>query len=301
MMISTGRRVVLGISGHRTSHLVGWAALLTRTGDTARIVHGYRPIPYASTDWQLPVDDDNLVRKVSERHVLAAASQLRRSRPDITVTSELTGNPAGRVLAEAARGADLVMVGAAHCDRGRLVLARLLAEADCPVIVFGAAEPLLVGPVTALLRGSQADDSILRAAFALAHQRRCGLLVLKPWQPPLDGSASYAETAEQKALDGYLAGIGELFPDVAVAAELRFGGPQRVLAEHSAADLLVLGLPRPHTQPEYRDLLLNAILPAHGHPTMLIPEAGPASRQPANDPRPARAYRVVAEPIGGSR
>ena len=300
-MIGTGRRVVLGISGHRTSHLVGWAALLARAGDRVRIVHGYRPIPYAATDWQLPVDDDHLIRKVSERHVLAAAAKLRRARPDITVTSELAGNPAGRVLAEAARGADLVMVGAAHCDRSRLVLARLLAEADCPVVVFGAAEPLLVGPVTALLRGSQADDSILRASFALAHQRGCGLLVLKPWQPPLDGSASYAETAEQKALDGYLAGIGELFPDVAVAAELRFGQPPRILVEHSAADLLVLGLPRPNTQPEYRNLLLDTVLPAHGYPIMLIPETGLRSRRLASELRPNQSYRVAADPIGGSR
>ncbi|HEX4727927.1 MAG TPA: universal stress protein [Jatrophihabitans sp.] len=300
-MIGSGRRVVLGISGHRTAHLVEWAAVLVRSGDTVRIVHGYRPIPYASTDWQLPVDDDSLIRKVTERHVQAAAAQLRRRRPDITVSSELTSNPAGRVLAEAARGADLVMVGAPHCDRSRLVLARLLAEVDCPVVVFGAAEPLLVGPVTALLRGSQVDDSILRAAFALAHQRGCGLLALKPWQPPLDGSASYAETTEQKALDGYLAGIGELFPDVAVAAELRFGKPLRVLVGHSALDLLVLGLPRPDAQPEYFNALLDAVLPGHGYPIMLIPEAGSANRWLASDPRPDRAYQVAVEPLGGSR
>jgi nucleotide-binding universal stress UspA family protein len=300
-MIETGRRVVLGISGHRTSHLVGWVAKLARPGDRVRIVHGYRPIPYAATDWQLPVDDDSLVRKVSERHVLAAAAQLRRARPDTTVTSELAGNPAGRVLAEAARGADLVMVGVPHCDRSRLVLARLLAEADCPVIVFGAAEPLLVGPVTALLGGSQADDSILRAAFALAQQRRCGLLVLKPWQPPLDGSAGYAETAEQKSLDSYLAGLGEQFPNVAVAAELRFGQPLRVLLEHSAADLLVLGVPRAHTQPEYLDLLLDTVLPAHGYPIMLIPETGVRSRWLAGEPRPNQSYRVAAGRPGGVR
>lgn len=300
-MIGTGRRVVLGISGHLTAHLVEWAAVLVRPGDTVRIVHGYRPIPYAATDWQLPVDDDSLIRKVSERHVQAAAAKLRRCRPDITVTSELTGNPAGRVLAQAARDADLVMVGAPHCDRSRLVLARLLAEVDCPVVVFGAAEPLLDGPVTALLGGSQADDSILRAAFALAHQRGCGLLVLKPWQPPLDGSAGYAEIAEQKALDSYLAGVREQFPDVAVTAELRFGEPLRALVGHSAVDLLVLGLPRPHIQPEHFTALLDAVLPAHGYPVLLIPETGVPNRWLASDPRPDRSYRVAAERIGGSR
>jgi len=299
-MIGTGRRVVLGVSGHRTSHIVEWAAVLVQPGDSVRIVHGYHPIPYAATDWQLPVDDDGLVRNVSERHVQAAAAKLRRCRPDVTVTSELTENPAGRVLAEAARGADLVMVGAPHCDRSRLVLARLLAEAQCPVVVFGAAQPLLDEPVTALLHGSQADDSILRAAFALAHQRGCGLLVLKPWLPPLDGSASYAEIAEQKALDSYLAGVGELFPDVAVAAELRFGEPLKVLVGHSAVDLLVLGLPRPRTQAEYFNTLLDVVLPAHGYPIMLIPETGSPSRWLASDLRANRGYRV-AEGLGGSR
>ena len=300
-MIGTGRRVVLGISGHRTSHLVEWAAALARPGDTVRIVHGYRPIPYAATDWQLPVDDNHLIRKVSERHVLAAAVKLRRARPDITVTSELAGNPAGRVLAEAARSADLVMVGAPHCDRSRLVLTRLLNEVDCPVVVFGAAEPLLDWPVTALVRGSQGDEKILRSAFALAQQRGCGLLVLKPWRPPLDGSAGYAEIAEQKALDSYLAGIGEFFPDVAVAAELRFGQPLEVLVEHSTIDLLVLGLVRPHLQPGWLNILLDTVLPAHPYPIMLIPEPGSPSRWLANDLRSHLTNRVPAERIGEAR
>jgi hypothetical protein len=71
-----GRRIVLGVSGQQTAHLIGWSTMLVRPGDIVRIVHAYRPVPRASVDWQLPVDNDNLVRGATERHVRAAATRL---------------------------------------------------------------------------------------------------------------------------------------------------------------------------------------------------------------------------------
>src|SRR3954452_3543914 len=127
-MINNGRRIVLGISGHQTAHLIDWTATLVNPADTVRIVHGYPPIPYAATDWQLPVDSDRLVRGATERHVRAAAARLRRFRPDVVVVEQLVGNPAAAALVEAAGEADLVLVGTPHCDRSRTVLAQLLAE-----------------------------------------------------------------------------------------------------------------------------------------------------------------------------
>ena len=185
-MLGSSRRIVLGVSGQQTLHLIGWATMLVRPGDIVRIVHGYRPVPCAAVGWQLPVDNDDLVRGATERHVRAAAARLRRYRPDVVVMHELTGNPAGTALAEAARNADLVLVGVPHGDRSRTVLAQLLADVGCPVVVVGAAEPAVTGPVTAVLQGNDADHAVLQAGFAEAHRRRRDLLVLKAWQPPLE-------------------------------------------------------------------------------------------------------------------
>lgn len=193
------RRVVLGISGHRTAHLIEWAAQWwLQPGDEVRVVHAYQAIPYVAVDWQLPVDDDALVRDATERHVREAVARLRRSRHDVTVTAELTGAPAAIALAEAARTADLVLVGAPHSDRSRAVLATLLATVGCPAVVIGATAPAT--PITAvatLLRGSDSDEAVLRAAFSEARRLHSGLLALKPWQPPLDGNIRSAATAEQ--------------------------------------------------------------------------------------------------------
>ncbi|HTZ45565.1 MAG TPA: universal stress protein [Jatrophihabitans sp.] len=273
-MTRTGRRIVLGVSGHETAHLIAWAGRIVESGDTVRIVHAYSPIPYAATDWQLPVESDSLVREATARHVRQAAARLRRQRPDVVVMDELTGTPPATALIEAARDADLVLVGVPHCDRSRTVLARLLARAGCPVVVLGPADPVGAGPVTAVLRGTQADDQVLRAGFAEARKRRTGLLVLKPWQPPLDGGITFAETAEQKALDGYLAGWLADYPDVGVAAEVRFGDVLQVLTEHAmTADLLVVGLAEPAEDRQLFDGMLDAVISARTRPTMVISES----------------------------
>ncbi|MFL6163813.1 MAG: universal stress protein [Jatrophihabitantaceae bacterium] len=276
-MINNGRRIVLGISGHQTAHLIDWTTNLVNPADTVRIVHGYRPIPYAATDWQLPVDSDRLVRGATERHVRAAAARLRRFRPDVVVVEQLVGNPAAAALVEAAGEADLVLVGTPHCDRSRTVLAQLLAEVCCPVLVIGAGEPVGTGTVMAVLRGSQADETVLQAAFDQTRLHHRELLVLKPWQPPLDSDLFYAETAEQKMLDNYLASWRGRHPDVAVLAELRFGEPMRVLTEHAmTADLLVAGLPRPGVEQDYFEAMLDSVVTARDRPTLVVPELEPS-------------------------
>jgi hypothetical protein len=53
---------------------------------------------------------------------------------------EPTGDPAGTALAEAARDADLVLVGVPHGDRSRTMLAQLLAEASAFLAQLGAVD-----------------------------------------------------------------------------------------------------------------------------------------------------------------
>ncbi|HEU5268752.1 MAG TPA: universal stress protein [Jatrophihabitans sp.] len=275
-MTDNRRRVVLGISGHRTTHVVDWAIAYLDQADSVHIVQAYRPIPYAAMDWQLPIDNGTLIK----RQLRAAASRLARHRPDLTVTTESTHLPAATALAAAARHADLVLVGASHSDRSRGVLADLLDEVEPPTVVLGTGEPVTTSSIAAMLRGSQGDDAVLQAAFAEAHRSRCGLLVVKPWQPPLDGSGRFAETAEQKMLDGILAGWRERYPDIGVTAELRFGQTPAELVRHVAGtDVLALGLPRAGTEYGYHQVLLHEVIPARPRLTMLVPERALTHRE----------------------
>lgn len=273
-MRSQHRQVVLGISGHRPAHLIEWAAQWwLQPGDAVRVVHAYQTIPYVAVDWQLPVDDDVLVRRATERHVREAVARLRSLRRDVMVTAELTGVPAATALAEAARTADLVLVGASHGDRSRAVLARLLTAVTCPAVVIGATEPATpISVVAAILRGNDTDQAVLQEAFLQARRVRSGLLALKAWQPPLDGNIRLAETAEQKILDSYLVGWLDRFPDVAVTSALRADESIGNLIDHLATtDLLVLGLPGSDYARKQLDALLDAVIPAQTHCSMLIP------------------------------
>jgi hypothetical protein len=272
------RRVVLGISEHRTRHLVAWAARLLRRADCVQVVEIYRPIPYTATDWQLPVDHGSSLRELTRRQVATAAAQLRLSRPDLTVTEESAGGAIDLALTEAAEIAELMLLGTPQSDRTRAMLSRLLTEVDCPVLLIGPAEPEPTDEVAAVLRGDAADDAVLQAAFEQAHRERCGLLVLKRWQPPLDGTVRYAETAEQKTLDNYLAGWQERYPQVGVTAELRYGETLPELISHGDhAGLLVLALPRPGTGRTDFAATLDEVVEHRTHPTMLIPEREPAT------------------------
>jgi len=257
-MDTAGRQVVLGISGPDVAHLIDWAALLVRPADTVYIT-------YASE---------------LEPAIRLAGARLRRHRPDLAVFEGSTSGPAA--LIDAARGADLVILATPHLDRDRAVLARLLAEVDCPVAVTAPARPVPVRSVTVILRGDQDDDALVEMAYAQASRYDCGVLAVKSWQPPPDGGAYYAEIAEQKELDSYLAGWQERFPDVGIAAELRVGELIRALDDGaSGADLLILAVsrPGPTSLDPVLDPVLDAVLADRSHSTVLIP--GPAGSQRA--------------------
>ena len=272
-MASVGRRVVLGVSGRRTTHVVDWAARLLWPGDAVQIMHAYRPIPYAATDWQLPAEQEELVRDTVRHYVDTAAAKLRQARPDLVVTETFAGRPVEIALSEAAKTADLVLVGIPHSDLNRHMLIRLFAGLDCPVVVIGAERPTAHPTIAALLRGDLADRAVLAAAFDQAARERRGLLVLKAWQPPLDGNLRYAETAEQKALDSFLADWQQRYPEVGVAAELRFGvSPRALIDQAGGAELLVLGLPRPATDQAYFEAALDEVIAHRSLSSMLVPE-----------------------------
>ena len=272
-MTELRRRVVLGISGHRTAHLIDWAVRLLWRGDRVQIVHVYQPIPYAASDWQLPLDKAGSVRTVLHQHVGVAADRLRRKRPDLVVTEELAGHPIDLALTKAARTAELILLGIPHWDRNRNMLIRLLAEMHCPLVLIGPADPAPLGTVAAVLRGDQVDEVVLSTAFKQAQQQHCGVLVLKRWQPPLDGNLRYAETAEQKVLDSYLAGWQERYPHLGVTAELRFGESLTDLIQHAAqADLLVLPLPAHDADPGQFRAALDEVIAHRSQPTLLIPQ-----------------------------
>ncbi|MGN6743105.1 MAG: hypothetical protein ACTHJL_07375, partial [Amnibacterium sp.] len=67
----------------------------------------------------------------------AVHSRLERHAPSAAVTSALVAGDVATVLADAARGADLVVLGRARRPRGRSLAALLMAAAGRPMIVVG--------------------------------------------------------------------------------------------------------------------------------------------------------------------
>jgi hypothetical protein len=140
----------------------------------------------------------------------------------------------------------------------------------------------------ALPRGSDSDETVLRAAFSEARRLRSVLLALKAWQPPLDGNIRSAESAEQKILDNYLADWQDRFPDVAVTSALRPDEPlASMVATLGPTDLLVLGL-------------LDLVILAETHCSMLVPACDrvPAAARRGTETRTVPTRLPASEPNG---
>ncbi|MBL7260852.1 universal stress protein [Paractinoplanes lichenicola] len=170
--------------------------------------------------------------------------------------------PGDRVpaLIGASRESALLVLG--ESDRGRFATAltgsvavRVVAEAECPVIVVrGDTDP--VGPIVVAVDGSRSNEPALAFAFREAARRECALFAVHAWQQPLvptgagtlaaaaGGAASHEEwaAAAQRLLTDALAPLRATFPLVAAYERLVEGPAESVVShETSGAALVVVG------------------------------------------------------------
>lgn len=167
---------------------------------------------------------------------------------------------AAHALAEAGRGADLLVVGA----RGRggfpglhlgSVSMRVLADTCCPVVVVRGDEQPAQSRITVALDVDEPSDDLLRFAFEESARRGANLLALHVWDEPwvqdyarTVGTSTDIEeikTDRTVRLESVIQSWHAKYPDVHAIEQVSTGSTGGLLvASAKDADLLVIGARR---------------------------------------------------------
>ncbi|MER6786642.1 universal stress protein [Streptomyces sp. NPDC000658] len=199
------RTVTVGLDGSRESRAAAeWAAREAKLRDLPlKIVQVWEPVPEPMA--QAPLLGAETLQHWTERVPREAAEGLRLRHPGVEVrTEQVSGRPA-EALAEAARSAELLVLGSrgfgglggfmvgsvglsviAHADRPVVLVRALEVAADehepDPVGVPSAATPFL--PVVLGLDVEHPDGTLIEFAFDAARRRGTSLRIVHGWYPP---------------------------------------------------------------------------------------------------------------------
>ncbi|MBM2620627.1 universal stress protein [Actinoplanes sp. LDG1-06] len=226
------RAIVVGTDGTEPSTVaVDWAAHeAARRRRPLRIVYAF------DWDWQearysAGNEYVDVARKLAEAVVAAAWDRAREIAPDVTIeTSTLIGQATPRLL-EAAREAELLVLG----SRGRggfaglllgSVSQRVATHAACPVVVVRGHAATAGGPIAVGMDDSPSADLVMDTAFTAATEQNCPLTIVRSYLPviPLwlsDVAPPTVDTPEQDAaererLEEQLAPWTAKYPDVPI-------------------------------------------------------------------------------------
>ncbi|KUN75168.1 universal stress protein [Streptomyces griseoruber] len=266
------RTITVGIDGSPESRAAAeWAAREAQLRDLPlKIVHVWQPVPE-------PMAQDPLLGAETQQHWTeripreAAEGIGRRHRGVEVVREQLSGYP-GDALAEAAKSAELLVLGSrglgglggfligsiglsvvAHAERPVvLVRARETATDEHEPDPFGtpsAATPFR--PVVLGLDVEHPDETLLAFAFDAAERRATSLRVVHGWNPPpyyaygTPANPALHEAlalSEAEALTGVLRPWRKKHPDVEVVEESRYGSAAvHVVDASHEASLVVVG------------------------------------------------------------
>ncbi|BBZ08490.1 universal stress protein [Mycolicibacterium doricum] len=210
-------------------------------------------------------------RERAARTVLAAAEALATESGAVDVTTDFVYAAQVPGLVDAAKGADMVVVGTrGHGAVKRLLLGSvstgLLHHARCPVAVavVGADSETApaTGPVVVGVDGSRASQRAVEIAFEEASMRGVDLVALHSWSDRSESLHPYVDWATvqvpaEETLAVSLAGWCERYPDVTVHRESVFDRPVEHLLERSeGAQLLVVGS---HGRGGFAGMLLGSV------------------------------------------
>ncbi|MDN3261340.1 universal stress protein [Streptomyces sp. CSDS2] len=253
------RPITAGVDGTQESlAALDWAAReAVRRGLPLRVVHAWRyaeALAAADRDTQhgwVAEGVEGAVRSVAERH------------PGLAVTTDLVEGGAADALAEAAAGAEMLVLGSrGHGPVVGFLLGsvgqQVIAEAARPVVLVRAGdEPAAEAAGRDVVVGQQGgpEDSAaaLRFAFEAAAARGAAVRVVRAWTLPpvfayspgslrLLDEAGGLEPYEKQALADAVRPWRERFPEVPVAEHVEMGSAGQVLlAAADRAQLMVVG------------------------------------------------------------
>ncbi|WP_416984705.1 universal stress protein [Streptomyces sp. T028] len=266
------RTVTVGLDGSSESRAAAeWAAReATLRSLPLKLVHVWEPVPEPMA--QAPLLGTETQQHWTERIPREAAEGIALRHPDVEViTEQLHGHP-GDVLVEAAKDAELLVLGSrglggvggfmvgsvglavvAHTERPAVLVRALEQAADeheaDPAGIPSAATPFR--PVVLGLDTAHPDDTLIEFAFDAALRRETSLRVVHAWNPPpYYAYATPANPALHEALA--LTAAEELakvlspwrarFPGVEIVEVTHYGSPAVHLVDAShEASLVVVG------------------------------------------------------------
>ncbi|MCT9008895.1 universal stress protein [Streptomyces sp. NPDC054766] len=266
------RTITVGLDGSQESRAAAeWAAREAELrGLPLKIVHVWEPVPEPMA--QSPLLGAETQQHWTERIPREAAEGVRLRHPGVEVrTEQLSGHP-GDALAEAAKSAELLVLGSrglggiggfmvgsvglstvAHADSPVVLVRALEAAADehelDPAGVPSAATPFR--PVVLALDVEHPDEALIEFAFDAAKRRATSLRVVHGWYPPpyyAYGTPVNPALHEALALSASGAVTEVLrpwrkkFPDVEVVEDSRYGSAAVLVVDASReASLVVVG------------------------------------------------------------
>ncbi|MET9895332.1 universal stress protein [Streptomyces sp. NPDC006465] len=266
------RTITVGLDGSQESRAAAeWAAREAELrGLPLKIVHVWEPVPEPMV--QAPLLGAETQQHWTERIPREAAEGLRQRHPGIEVrTEQLSGHP-GDALAEAAKSAELLVLGSRGLGGlGGFMVGSVglsaVAQTDTPVVLVRALEaaadeheldpagvPSTATPFRPVVLGldvDHPDGTLIEFAFAAAERRATSLRVVHGWNPPpyyAYGTPANPALHEALALSAAQAVTEVLrpwrkkFPDVEVAEVSRYGSAAVLVVDASReASLVVVG------------------------------------------------------------
>ncbi|MFC8434945.1 universal stress protein [Streptomyces sp. NPDC057253] len=266
------RTVTVGLDGSRESRAAAeWAAREAQLlGLPLKLAQVWEPVPAPMA--QAPLLGAETQAHWTERVPREAAEGIRLRHPGLDVSTEqLSGRPA-EMLAGAAKGAELVVLGSRGLSGiggflvGSVGLA-VVAHAERPVVLVRADQqaadehesdpagiPSAATPFRPVVLGldiESPDQELIEFAFAAAARRATSLRVVHGWNPPpyyaygLAADLELHDTLarrESGVLTEVLRPWREKHPDVEVTEESSYGTPGNHLVDASRdASLVVVG------------------------------------------------------------
>ncbi|WP_415953929.1 universal stress protein [Streptomyces sp. KLOTTS4A1] len=272
------KTITVGLDGSLESRAAAdWAAGEAKLrGLPVKLVQVWESVPERMA--QDPLLDAETHRHWTERVLREATERLRQHHPEVEVSIEQVGGSPAQALADAAKDADMLVLGSRGLGRvsgflvGSVSLSAL-ALTDRPVVVVRAAvqptdrpdtEPtdttsgaknprpvLLARPVLLGLDIGHPNEELIDFAFRAAAFRRVPLRVVHGWYPPAYYAYGVAPAvaATEMVAQSDAAAMAEVLrpwqrkhPDVEIVTESHCSSPSLLLIEGSRdASLVVVG------------------------------------------------------------
>ncbi|WP_405623251.1 universal stress protein [Streptomyces sp. NBC_00076] len=266
------RTITVGLDGSPESRAAAeWAAREAKLCDLSlKVVHIWEPVPDPMA--QAPLLGVGTQQHWTERVPREAAEGISLRHPGVTVTSEHAVGRPSEVLAEAAKHAELLVLGSRGLGGiggfmvGSVGLS-VVAHTECPVVLVRALEqaagehemdpagiPSAATPFRPVVLGldvERPDETLIEFAFDAAERCATSLRVVHGWNPPpyyaygtpVNPALHEAlSLSESEALTEALRPWRQKFPDMEVVGESRYGSAAVHVVEASRdASLVVVG------------------------------------------------------------